>query len=67
MSTKIIKLGCLAAFFFILHQAAAQNLILSGRVFDDKSNEPLVGVNIQLKGHYIGSVTDNEGRFQLNL
>ncbi|GGM93354.1 SusC/RagA family TonB-linked outer membrane protein [Dyadobacter beijingensis] len=37
---------------------------VSGKVLSDK-NEPLVGVNVILKGTSIGTTTDPDGRFQL--
>jgi iron complex outermembrane recepter protein len=67
MKTKLIKLCCLGVFFLMMHQTTAQDISLSGKVFDDKSNEPLVGVNVQVKGRYIGSISDNNGNFQFNI
>jgi len=41
--------------------------LLSGEVVDKQSGEPLPGVNLIIKGKVIGTVTDEEGRFELNL
>ena len=38
----------------------------SGIVIDAESNEPLIGVNIQIKGTYEGTATDINGRYQLS-
>lgn len=43
--------------------AMAQNGVIKGRVFNEKSNEPLPFVNIIIQGTNIGSATDYEGRF----
>ena len=36
-----------------------------GKVVDAKSNEALVGVNLQIKGSYEGTATDVEGYYQI--
>lgn len=53
-------------FFFITFQAISQNGIVSGRVFDQNSNESLIGVNI-LYGKGLGTVTDINGKYKLQL
>ncbi len=40
---------------------------LSGKVLDNENGEPLIGVNIQLKGLSIGTQTDYEGNFSIEI
>ncbi|MEJ2003712.1 MAG: TonB-dependent receptor [Cyclobacteriaceae bacterium] len=51
--------------FLIFSQVQAQDFVLSGNVTDKSNNEPLAGVNILIKGTYIGTITDQEGNFKL--
>ena len=41
--------------------------ILKGVVKDANTNEPLIGVNIQIKGKNTGAVTDIDGNFELQV
>jgi outer membrane receptor protein involved in Fe transport len=46
--------------------AAAQDRgRLEGRVFDDATGRPLWGVNVVVRGTWLGTVTDEEGRFEV--
>jgi len=36
---------------------------ITGRVVDDKTNEPLIGVNVYIEGAFIGATTDINGRY----
>ena len=54
----------LLALLFIGVQAFAQTAV-SGRV-TDKSGEPLVGVNVLVKGTTNGTMTDYDGNWNLN-
>ena len=38
---------------------------IDGRVIDDNTNMPLAGVNVIVKGTYMGAATDSEGRFTI--
>ncbi|MEK6482286.1 TonB-dependent receptor [Catalinimonas sp. 4WD22] len=40
---------------------------ISGKVLDEASGDPLIGVNIVVKGKVIGTITDTEGNFELNI
>jgi len=44
--------------------AYAQNITVTGTVTDERS-EPLIGVNVQVKGTSTGTVTDINGRYSL--
>ena len=56
-------------FFFILLNsfiAFSQNFgQLSGKILDSKTQLPIEGVNILLEGTQIGSITDNDGYFNI--
>jgi iron complex outermembrane recepter protein len=54
----LLQLVCLSAF--------AQTTI-RGQVTDATTREPLIGVNIQVKGLVTGTVTDNRGNFMLTI
>ncbi|MDX2301373.1 MAG: TonB-dependent receptor [Microscillaceae bacterium] len=45
--------------------ADAQEIRIEGRVLESKSKEPMIGVNIAIKGKVSGTVTNAEGRFTL--
>lgn len=49
--------------FFLCVAAYAQNLTVSGTVTDKDTKEPLIGVNVLLKGTTIGTVTDFDGKY----
>ncbi|GLU51042.1 membrane protein [Dyadobacter frigoris] len=38
---------------------------ITGKVVEASTNEPLIGVSIQVKGKIIGTITDGDGRFNL--
>ena len=40
---------------------------ISGVVLDNANREPLIGVNIVVKGTVLGTVTDLEGKFNLSV
>lgn len=58
---------CFIAFALLLSSAAlsAQTKI-SGKVTDNESGDPLIGVNITVKGKLIGTITDFDGSYELN-
>ncbi|MEB2782677.1 SusC/RagA family TonB-linked outer membrane protein [Algoriphagus sp. C2-6-M1] len=60
----LVSLMCL-----LLNSVCAQQTtyLLNGEVVDKQSGEPLPGVNLIIKGKMIGTVTDEEGRFELDL
>lgn len=45
---------------------SSKNTIVSGQVLDE-NGIPLVGVNVQLKGKVVGTSTDAEGKFMLDI
>jgi len=54
-------------FIFLAGNLQAQKGILSGKVIDEKSAEELIGTTIVVTGTTIGSITDFDGNFTLNL
>lgn len=56
----------LSLFFFVTIILPAQQINVRGKVTDTKS-EPLIGVNVIVKGTNQGTVTDNEGMFSLQV
>lgn len=50
---------------FITQSLWAQNMTIKGQVFDTKSNEPLPGVTIIIKGTMTGTVTDGMGNYTI--
>lgn len=61
MSKKILFL-----FFCVFALAAhSQNVVIKGSV-TDVNKEPLLGVNIKVKGTSTGSITDIDGNFSIN-
>ena len=45
----------------------AQGTVISGTVNDADTGDPLIGVNILVKGRVIGTVSNTEGSFQLDV
>ena len=45
----------------------AQSQSVTGRVTDASTGEPLVGVNVEVKGTKTGTITDIDGNFALNV
>ncbi|MDO1445199.1 TonB-dependent receptor [Rhodocytophaga aerolata] len=57
---------CLFLSFYLgMQPCFSQSTTLSGNVTDAANNEPLVGVNVSVKGKLVGTVTDARGNFSL--
>lgn len=39
---------------------------ISGKIIDKETNDPLIGVNVIIKGTYYGSATDLNGRYYIS-
>ena len=64
--TKNIVRAILFGLFLACSPLFAQDRTVSGTVTDD-TNEPISGVNVLIKGTSLGTVTDIDGRYSLNL
>ena len=50
-----------------LFRSFAQNTgKISGKIIDKETNDPLIGVNVIIKGTYYGSATDLNGRYYIS-
>lgn len=60
---------CFLTFFQpIFNVVLAQNSsIVSGKVVGSGDNDPIIGVNVVIKGLAVGAVTDINGKFSLNI
>jgi len=65
MKKVLLTLG--AVMFLCLGAAMAQTRTISGKVTMKSDGSPLPGVNIVLKGTQIGTVTDVNGKYTLNV
>lgn len=45
----------------------AQDLVIYGQVLSSEDNEPLIGVNVYIENSSIGTITDIDGNFQLEV
>ena len=46
---------------------SAQNITVSGKVFDSSTNEPLVGVTVVQTGTQNGTITDIDGNYSISV
>ena len=67
MNNFVSKLICLSFLLFISLSTKlySQQTTVSGNVTD--GNEALIGVNILVKGKVIGTISDKDGNFSLNV
>lgn len=59
-------MGYCTFFWLISISAYAQNIV-AGKVVSSKDNTPLSGVTVTVKNTNLGSITDSEGKFVLNI
>jgi len=52
---------------FLATSMAFGQTSISGSVMDQESNEPLIGANVVVQGTTIGTITDIDGKFALNV
>lgn len=65
-----MKQRCLLLFctwLLLLSTARAQGIRISGKVISSEDNAPIVGANVLIKGTSSGVVTDNEGKYALEV
>lgn len=63
---KLLAATLLAAPLMV-HEAAAQNRTISGRVLDASTGQGLPGVTVLVKGTTVGATTNAEGTYSLNI
>lgn len=54
-------------YLLLQHGLFAQDITIKGNVVDLNTGEPLIGVNIYLEDKSIGTITDNNGNFELKI
>ena len=64
---SVIKKVFLIAISLSIGFGAAAQTSISGTVTDAENGEPLIGVNILVKGTVLGTITDVEGNFNLKV
>jgi len=60
-----LTLTCLALFLICSLQLKAQQKEWTGQVWDEKQNEPLIGVSVVVQGSTAGTITDIDGKFSI--
>jgi outer membrane receptor protein involved in Fe transport len=58
----IILLFCMG----LLPKLSAQSIKIQGHIFDNESQKPVSGASVSVKGKNTGTITNNEGLFELN-
>lgn len=67
-SKRMQHLGLLAFLLFILSaQAYGQSRTVSGMLTDGDSNDPLIGATITVKGTNVGTISDIDGSYSLEV
>jgi hypothetical protein len=66
-SVSFIGLFCTLLIIVCTSEAMAQNNIVSGKVTDAQTGEALPGVNILVMGTSMGTATDAQGHYSLNV
>jgi len=61
----LLRLAVVLFMAFSGFSVFGQNLI-SGKVLDEATNEPMIGVTVLVKGTSTGTVTDLDGTFQIS-
>jgi len=60
-------LGILGFLFFFVDTVIGQDYLFKGRVLDSQTGVPLVAANVQIAGTYRGTISNENGRFQLEI
>ena len=69
LQRRMIAVSALLLFFmaFFSYSSFAQTKTVTGTVADSKTAQPVTGVTISVKGTTIGTTTDKEGKFRLDV
>ena len=62
-----MKLFIISILIAISSQIFAQQTNISGKITDSATGKPLSGASINVKGKLIGTITGEEGTFQLTV
>ena len=60
-------LSVIGLLFIFSVQSQSQTTSISGKVYDSKTNDPLVGVNVLVKGTVLGTISASDGSFSVNI
>jgi hypothetical protein len=60
-------LGLVLAFLLVSLGTSAQNTTIRGRVTDAATGEPMPYTNVYVEGKFIGTMTDDNGNYELNV
>lgn len=60
-------LNLILTLLILSHMAIGQKNVVNGRVTDSSSDEPLPGVTIQIEGTTLGTITDVDGKYTLEV
>ncbi|HLX11889.1 MAG TPA: TonB-dependent receptor [Bacteroidota bacterium] len=63
---RVQALGLLVVLFASIVVGQPGKAVIKGTITDKSTGEPLIGVNVSVKGTYKGAVTDVEGKFVIN-
>ncbi len=64
---RLLISGVLVLLISITLAKAQSGISVAGKILDESNNSPLIGVNILVKGKVIGTITDTQGAFELNV
>lgn len=65
--SRIMRHYLLLAFLFPANLLFAQDITLSGKVFDGETKEPLPYASVWIKGKTIGTITNQQGDFDFHI
>jgi iron complex outermembrane receptor protein len=64
---KLIHRIMLLLMMIFLNDVTAQDRTVSGAIIDEEDAQPLAGVSVLVKSTSVGTTTDSDGKFTLNL
>jgi outer membrane receptor protein involved in Fe transport len=67
MNKILIKVFVFLVLFFVVSYVQAQRVSISGYITDKSTTAPIAGVGIKVEGTTIGTSTDQQGRFSLQV
>lgn len=65
LSNTALTYVVIDGFVSVINKSA--QLQITGKVLDEKTKEPLIGVSVKVKGSQIYTITDNQGSFSLKI